>query len=74
MVNKLKKIVIGILSAYVLVFAALYIIQFVLNQYGMEYRSCVEMFRVFWTYKLSFIVVALILFFVFFNTKDQRSS
>lgn len=72
MIDKLKKIVKVILVAYVLVFLALYTIRFVLNQYGVEYRSCVEMFRVFWTYKISFVIVTLILFFAFFTQENKR--
>lgn len=73
MVHKLKKMVIGILSVYVLVLVAIYITQFVLNQYGLEYRSCVEAFRVFWTYKLSFFVVAVLVFFIFLIQKEKRA-
>lgn len=74
MVHKLKKIVIGILSVYVLVLVAIYITQFVLNQYGLEYRSCVEAFRVFWTYKLSFFAVAVLVFFIFLIQKEKRAT
>ncbi|HIT90461.1 MAG TPA: hypothetical protein IAC41_08605 [Candidatus Merdenecus merdavium] len=68
----MKKTIIGMLSVYVLVLAAIYITRFVLNQYGLEYRSCVDEFRVFWTYKLSFFAVALLLFYVFLIQKKEN--
>lgn len=65
MVHTLKKIGICILSVYFFVLAAIFIAQFILNQYGFEYRSCLKTFCVFWTYKLSFWIVALLLYFIF---------
>ena len=71
MVHKLKKTIIGILSVYVFVLAAIYTIQLVLNQYGLEYRSCVESLKVSWTYKLSFFAGALFIFFIFLIHKEK---
>lgn len=68
-----KKMLTGMLSAYFLVLVAIYIIQFVLNQYGLEYRACVVSFKVFWTYKLSFIAVALFIFFIFLEKRKDKN-
>lgn len=72
MVHKLKKIGMGILSIYVFVAILIFIAQFILNQYGLEYRFCLETFCVFWICKLPFLVVALLLFFVFWVQKVKR--
>lgn len=72
MSRKLKKIISIIIAVYIIVLIAYFFGWFILNQYGLEYRSSLQQFRIFWTCILPF-PIGILLVYYYFIKQNERS-
>lgn len=68
----LKIITIVSFIVYLLVLLIYYICDYFIKRQGLEFRSNISELRVFWTFKLPFVLVALLLITIFVNWRERE--